>query len=363
MKKGLKTMESSSIRVYEKIMRTRLLNNLGAAFLMAFTMGAVSDAYQSGTPYFIIINEGAHFGEIVNRIKAVGGHVRLRVPPRIFIADIPEGFDLSSIPAIENHHLGVIPLVELEAYGPLAVAAGIQWNQSMVTSVKKMGPKAFMSMKQHVGSHSLPVPKNLDVRVQNENIHLEWSPQSGAVLYEIQMSLDANFEKIVTQTISEKPQILIPAPAKSAIKKLYLRVRAGDEHDGLLWGLWSKALAFSPDIPDKSLTQPAPVLTSPVDGMESQGFNVILEWSSPQAGPHQVQISKSDNFKFPLINAISPTQEFVIPAPGLILGKTYFWRTRLWGDVSSPWSEIRHFIVGEPRHPDVDALINPETPK
>jgi hypothetical protein len=325
-------------------------------------------AFGTDTPAFLIFSEGADGSKITSFLETGGAHVRARIPPQILIADLPPTFNPSSIPSIKTVYRNLIPLSALQPYGLMAVAAGMEWNQQIIHLSSTQGAQSYGAMRAMAAQKNLSAPQNFHAVTQDQTFHCSWTPVLGALFYQLQASFDAGFSKIELQTKTIHPEVQLSFPLVESTQPLYLRVRAADrpnseKADEDIYGAWAMA-SLGMSIPltiDNSM--PAPLVTSPVTNFESQGFNIILEWSVKNGIKSRVQISKANNFKETVVDEVVPSALYVCPSSALHLGDSLYWRVQAIERSSSPWSDARHFIVGSPRHVDSDALINPEAPK
>jgi len=319
---------------------------------------------------FIIVSENASLDEIQAQILDLGGTVRFQVPPRIIAADFPPGKDPAQIKNVQKIYSGFVPLDGVANLGPVAISAGQQWNQNQASASQQMGKMSFQSATSQFATAFISEPKNITLHIESEgsNLAVVWDPVFGADIYLIQISPVQDFSSLLVQSYTEMPSANLPITIADK-GTLFIRVRgleklrAGIKSENIL-GNWASAEIQVPPTAGRNENLPAPQLTSPSNGYQSQGPNLSLEWTSQSNGPKRIQISDSDNFKTPLIDAVVSGGEFNCPSTALQIGQVYFWRVKEWGGgASSPWSSSGNFVVGEPRQIDGDMMRNPEAPR
>lgn len=346
-------MEIYAIPGYEGSMRRRSLTIL----LMFFTLCA--DVWAaSRVPFFLILPDNANIADFSDRLMAKGAVVRLSMPPNVLTFDAESNFDLSHIGPVKRVYRSAVPLKELDAYGPLATAAGIQWNRQLLKQASAQGFKTSSAMRIQAAQSSLPKPANLQVIVDGNRVKAAWDGLSGAGSYQTQISKTFDFIEPL-ESVTSKPMIDLPRLESSENTLLYVRVRG---MDGDLSGIWSDPGSVSAGAFTVTSALPAPMPSSPLDGSVSDGFTIILEWSADSAATYRLQLSEK-NSSVPLVDQMVQGGEFSPPPAVLKIDKNYEWRVRLWNESGSAWSDKRHFKVGEPVNLSHDALINPEAPK
>ncbi len=150
---------------------------------------------------------------------------------------------------------------------------------------------------------------------------------------------------------------------------MFYRVRAVDHGDDAhlrandVFGAWSNItpLHIQSTPATESLKPPAP--TAPLDNYHSEGFTLILNWSSIGSLRYRVQTATDENFKNILFDAVTTNREFTCSSAAMELGDTLYWRVKAWDDQKSAWSDVRQFTIGAPSYAKSDLLINPEAPK
>ncbi len=309
-------------------------------------------------PYFVVLPDGVDMNEYSTRLEKLGAAIRMRMPPNVLTFDLDSSLSVDSAGPLAKVYRSIIPLTELESYGPLAQAAGIQWNRQMVHASAQQGFKTAGAMRTLAAQNSLPSPSNLAVSVDGGRVHVSWKAVPGAASYLVQLSQASNFTNRV-ESVVMKAEADMPLPAM-ADGLVYARVKSIDAD---IAGGWSDTASASAGAFTPGAVATVPVLTSPLDNADSDGFTVVLEWIADPGVMHRVQVAEKSSFDAPVVDLVSVGGEFSIPSAALKLGKQYYWRVRSWTESGSDWSAARRLNVTEPRHTDVDALINPEAPR
>jgi M6 family metalloprotease-like protein len=165
---------------------------------------------------------------------------------------------------------------------------------------------------------------------------LDWSDISGAT-YSLQYSRNSNFSSATTLTTSTSAGRPTSDLLPNAI--YYWRVRS--KISGVS-GPWSSRASFrSPNPPS------VPTLLTPANGATTTGLQPTLDWSTSSNYPagYQVQVSTTNVFTSPVLDASVTTSAYTLPA-GLPAG-TYFWRVRAFNAASqySRWSTVYKFTI------------------
>lgn len=367
MKKSEKPLESSSIRSYEHVVKRVLLNNL--CFVLFFGLAQSSFSAASNTrPTFVVLENDASFDDSITAIKKAGANVRQRIPPHIFIADIPTTVSVSSLVKSKYVYASLLSPRSMEVYGPLAIAAAHQWNRQFVNQAQAAGAKSLSSMRVLVAQKSLPRVSDLQGVIDGTTIRLSWTGLEGARVYEIEASYNASFTSRWILTRSNTSSTAIAAPAKQA-GPLYVRVRGIDHLEGPhktaedIFGSWSGATSVTVPLLTINTDRNAPDLSSPQDNFETEGLTLILEWNDSESGLYRVQIAREDTFKDVLVDTISDSREFVVPSQALHVGDSLHWRVQKWGTEASAWSESRSVRIGAPKHLHTDMFVDPSVPQ
>jgi len=250
----------------------------------------------------------------------------------------------------------------LEPYGSLAFAAGLRWNKDILLSAKHNRNPSLSSIKNLVSSTSIMNPGQLTVRLQTQTLLCEWESVLGFSLYEIQMAADSTFSKVLRRHITQHPQARLALSKNESNTLVFVRVRALDRKEDLQ-GAWSALVSFSVPNVTQAEELPAPVLTSPLDQYESEGFNVTLEWIVDGDKAVRIQVSENSSFSDTVIDEVSEEREYALPGSVLDVNKSYYWRAQTSGNLISPWSNSRRFHINTPEHAHSDVFINPELPK
>jgi hypothetical protein len=250
----------------------------------------------------------------------------------------------------------------------MAVAAGVQWNRGLVKDSRTQASGAFGAMAAQVAQQSLPSPKNLTLKLESNLINVSMEAVPGALSYHVQASLRPDFSILLTESHLNRPEARLALPEGSGSATVYVRARSSDRSDatsesGDISGSWTTTANISVNQASVDNSLPPPVLTSPNDQMESQGFTVILEWVAGASELSRVQISKSSAFDTILLDEV--VSEAMLPVPSAVthVGETYFWRVKRLGAQNSAWSNLRQFKIGAPHTEHGDVFVNPEAPR
>lgn len=367
MKKSEKPVESPSIRSYEHVVKRVLLNNL--CFVLIFGLAQSSFASPSTTrPTFIVLDNDAAFDDSITAIRKAGGDVRQRIPPYIFVADIPTTVSVPSQVKSKYVFTSLLSPKSLEAYGPLAVAAAHQWNRQFVTQAQSAGAKSLSSMRVLVAQKSLPRVSDLQATIEGTTIRISWTGLEGARVYEVEAAHNASFTSRWLLTRSNTSSVTIAAPSGRA-GAMYIRVRGIDHLEGShqatedIFGAWSGATSVNVPLLTVNADGNAPELASPQDNFETEGLTLILEWNDSETDLYRVQIARDDAFGDVLVDSISDSREFVVPSQALHVGDSLNWRVQKWGTEASAWSEIRRVRIGAPKHLQTDMFVDPSVPQ
>ncbi len=315
-------------------------------------------------PAFLILQDGSFFDQ-ARALENVGARIHQRIPPHILIVDLPDGTKTSSLPGVRASYLSAVPVASLEPQGPTAVAAAIQWNRRMLTQTRTVnGISSMGAMRQLVADRSLPPPANVRISPLNGHLVCEWDGVDGAIYYEIEANGSRLFDGGDVRTHSVKTRVEIAVP--DGADEISVRVRAIDPGtaapDDDVVGRWSQpGVTNAGPLPSDSAAG-APLLTSPVEGFQTEGFTLILEWS-PGDGPTRVQVARDNDFKDVVFDEIVTGGEYTCPGPALRVGDRLKWRAQSWNGERSAWTNPRTARIGEPHPSKVDAFVNPESPQ
>jgi hypothetical protein len=338
-------------------------STLGIHFRRTMLLGILlsgSPAFAALTPTFVILRESKDRAAQVRQVEAAGGRVRHIVPPSIIEADLPPS--LGSVEKeILTRFVGPVPVSQLESMGPLAVAAGLRWNKTVVTRSKAVSSSAFKSMSAAVAKESIQAPVITDASPVENTLSLKWSSSRGALIYEIQAAADEGFSTGRLSTFSDRTSVTLPLEPSAG--SIFVRVRALDRSGETLdvTGPWSTVRSVPISAATVNSTDSTLTPTSPADGMESTGFSLVLEWMGA-AQRARIQISKSAAFDSTLTDEVVTGTEHTVPSSMIQVGEKIFWRVKSWNP-SGPWSVARTITIGAPRASLTDALINPEQPQ
>jgi len=122
-------------------------------------------------PVFVVISDGSDFSTKTKLLTQQGARIKQEFPPYALITDIPDSLKIDLIPAVKNHYFGPVPISTLKQYGSMIVAAGLQWNRSLVKSSAFKGQSAMGTMKANVSQSSLEAPTNLSAQLDGRNSH------------------------------------------------------------------------------------------------------------------------------------------------------------------------------------------------
>ncbi len=364
MKKFTKPVESSSVRIYENIMRRLLLNN--AALLLAALLTFIgAPVWAAGNTYFVVLTESMDLQQNMTQMEKMGVRIHHVIPPRIMQVEMPSGVKISQVSGIKSSYSSVVPIAEVESLGSVAIAAAIQWNKSRVSQARASSRGGISALAASVSRENLPAPTNLQVRTQGRTLSCSWNPVRGGQVYAVQMAADPEFTNVLSITHTDRTTVVLPV---RTVNSVFVRVRAVERPDANdasadLTGVWTSlvpvALTAAPLTPSGS----ALTLTSPVEGMESTGFSVVLEWIDEGHGPFRIQVSKSASFDTAVIDEVVDVAGYGLPSSAFHVGDNLYWRVQTWSETTSPWSSTRTFKIGAPRSHMNDVFINPESPR
>jgi hypothetical protein len=322
-----------------------------------------SNATAELIPQFIVLNENTDRQAALKNLTELGGKIKIEALP-VIVGDFPSDVSVGNQPFVKSLYKSAVAIASLEGYGPMAVAAGINWNRSLAgTAQKQSGSMGAMSSQ--ISKLSLLPPTELSGVVIAEKIKFSWKPIVGTILYHLQYSDKSNFSTILYETRTDKITIAAPRLRNGT---LHARVRALDKQDientSVEWtGKWSAAIQIDSPTLNFIEDRPIPMLTSPADQLETSGMTVVLEWMTQNDAPARIQISDTADFQSLIVDEIPTVAEFAA-APSLFkIGQTYFWRAQIWNTQNSAWSTPRRFIIGQPVHAELDGFINPEAPR
>lgn len=290
----------------------------------------------------------------------------MEIPREILTADFPSSTDPLTIEGVQTAYSGPVPLIQLDSFSLLARAAGASWNKNMVKGVESLGARTMGAMKSLVAEKSFPLVQNIQTSISEGQVQVGWDPIENASIYEVEVRKSNSENTLISKSFTTNGNLLLPLPSNSG--NFFVRVRAGDQvstesGNESVWGNWlnstgQNAIPF-PQNPSKA----PPVLTSPANGLETDGFAVILEWIKNPNTNYRVQVAKDSQFKDIQIDQLNSEGALKIPGQILSLKERYYWRAQIWESESSAWSSPREFIIGAPQHVHKDMFINPEAPQ
>jgi hypothetical protein len=272
---------------------------------------------------------------------------------------------------IQKKYVSAVPLGDLSSYGPVAIAAGVNWNRNFINptgaaAASKMG--TMSAMRAMVAKESLPPPQGISAVANGGGFRVSWQAVPAALYYQVEVSKDADFSTPYHETRTSRLSADFPRPEAAGLESFFVRVRAADRPDPEnadrdLFGRWSGAAQVSISGTSVDPSRPAPELTSPVDALTATGFTILLEWSGEPSRTYRLQVSRSSNFSTTLVGELVPFEAFAVPSAPMHVGDTFYWRVRESSDRLSPWSSSRRFTIGEPHHAMNDVFVNPEAPR
>lgn len=312
----------------------------------------------AATPALVIFQEGVDLKAASSALEATGARVRQRVPPRLLVADFQTA--KPSVAGAAAVYTGAVPLSALDALGPVAVAAGVNWNRQLLAGAAQTG--AAGAMRQAVSSHSLTPPVGLTVRTGADRLACAWTAVNGASFYEVQASADPSFSSVYVFTSAREPAVAIALP--DAVGAAYVRARAvdlgrvGEEDDAR--GAWSQAVtATVPAVP--SASGAAPAISAPSDGAETRGTALLMEWTGAIAT--RLQVSRSASFSTTIFDEVTDASPYACASQAIAVGDRLYWRARAEGPSRSAWTAARAVSIGATVIDHVDSFVNPEAPR
>jgi hypothetical protein len=305
----------------------------------------------------VVVSGASALAAVTQDIEAQGGVVSLRVPPKLFIADVPSSLSLRGQAGVEAVFTTPVALSVLEPLGDVAVAAGVKFNRDRLSDAAAANPGSFSTVRSLVAGRSLPAVEDVTAVASGARVAVRWSPLPAAVFYEVQAAQNANFSTMITRTHTDRPEISMMLPAGEAA---FVRVRAvdrkpGDANTTEVFGAWSSPVSITAP-PADALSAVALVPTSPQDGYEIKGFSPVFEWTG---GDARVQIARSNDFKDPLVDHVA-AGDVTLPSALSEPGTKLYWRVQRAGNTTNPWSATRHVTSGMPFSEHADAFVNPE---
>ena len=356
-----KAMDFSWVRGYERSVR----KHLRIAAICLLLLPAAGAAKAATRSYFLVVSQGVDLVDAAARLANEGVRVRQRVPPRVMVVDAPATKDLSRLVSIESMTTGAVALDALAQLGPLSVAAGKHWNRRVLAAAGQAGGLQAGAVRAMVSRNSLAAPSGLRASAFHGGASVTWDGIAGAVYYDVEAARDASFSDVLYRSRTARTDLRMPADAPF----LYVRVRGVDHADGThernadVFGPWSAAYGLAASTFSTDDPAPAPQLSSPRSGLETQGFTAVLEWVAASNADYRVQAAGDRGFAQTLFDEIVSGGEAALPGGSLHTGDRFFWRVKRWADGGGAWSEARELEIGEPRHETGDVFVNPEAPR
>ncbi|GEM_PF-567116 len=182
--------------------------------------------------------------------------------------------------------------------------------------------------------------------LSDTNPTLNWDSTSVEANYHYQISKDANFSEVVTDSVVGLTKV--QASQLQEDQQYYWRVVPVLDNQEKEW---SEVYDFI--IESDDATTPRAKLVSPSNGATELETSLTLSWESlSEISDYQVQVGTTSNFSDPLISkTVSGTSHEI---SGLSKGLQYYWRVQATSDgISDNWSSIWDF---ETKAPDVPAV-------
>src|SRR5207247_1034502 len=145
-------------------------------------------------------SDGTVLADAAKVLEKAGVWIRHSVPPHVLVVELPSSVDPRSLRFVARNYQTPVPLSVLESYGPLAVAAGIEWNRHALKESKAIGGASFAAMESLVAQESLPAPLNLNLEIMPDSVRVRWDGVPGALYYHLQSSFDSGFSTVLTET-------------------------------------------------------------------------------------------------------------------------------------------------------------------
>jgi hypothetical protein len=191
-------------------------------------------------------------------------------------------------------------------------------------------------------------PPNNSTGINPVGVLLDWSDVSGAISYNVQISLNSSFSAIVFDDNPTISQDSIQPGVLSSLTTYYWHVNvttSGGVSD------WSTTFHFT-----TSLGSPqAPVLISPPNNAVSVPIQPSFNWGGvPGATGYIIQISRHSNFDTLVVCDTTPFATIILQYSTL-----YYWRMRAFNVVGAGnWSSVFNFTTVT-QIPDPPVLISP----
>ena len=222
------------------------------------------------------------------------------------------------------------------------------WRVKALNNIDTTDWSEVWCFTTNIDKPSLVVPKNNSMNNKIDGV-IGWNEIAGEDKYQLQISINIEFENPVTDTIGIKGSLYDYSNFEFDID-YYWRVRAIRNSDTSEWS----------DIWKFHTLLPAPELIYPVQNQKGISTSAKVEWESEYPNAfYDVQISENSEFDNPIIdtNLIS-LKKFELQILGF--NKLYFWRVRLSiGNKESNWSDTLYFTT-EMESPEPLSPLNNE---
>jgi hypothetical protein len=191
------------------------------------------------------------------------------------------------------------------------------------------------------------------------NPMLSWNPAGDAFQFHLQFADNASFSPLMFEDSVITEATVYDVNGLERGTTYYWQVRAKND---VGWGPWSESFNFTTTDSIPTVTPPAPILYTPVNGSPSIVVNPSLTWNAV-GGALQYHIKFADNTAFdPLIIEDTVVTNTSYAVSGLQYEQTYYWQVRAkneagWGPWSSTWSFTTQAFSGTVHEPE---LRNPQ---
>ncbi|MEX0810984.1 MAG: T9SS type A sorting domain-containing protein [Chitinophagales bacterium] len=177
---------------------------------------------------------------------------------------------------------------------------------------------------------NLVSPANSSTNQKYSSLVLDWSDNTGAINYELQID--------TTQSFTTNPQTYTTSNSMYSVtllpsKTYYWKVRASN---GSTWGQWTTPWSFTTNSLENFN------LISPANSSTNQEYSsLIFEWSeNVGATSYELQIDTTQSFTASPLSYTTSDSTYTVT---LLPSKTYHWKVRAsngttWGQWSSVWS-------------------------
>ena len=174
------------------------------------------------------------------------------------------------------------------------------------------------------------------------NTKLKWQKVVGSSKYNLQLSNNINFDKVLIDTLIESKansENSIEIGNLNLLTHYYWRVKAINDY-----GQTEFSEIFSFKTSNKLILN-SPNLLLPENNFILTSNNVKFEWTKESlAKKYQLQISKINNFNEILLDTILEINS--LSYNNLEKNIKYYWRIKsITNEISSDWSNIRNFII------------------